>query len=220
VRWEHPERGLISPGEFIPVAEESGLIVALGTHVLRESCAQLALWRERLEAPPSYVSVNVAGPQLERNDFVDVVAATLEETGLEPGALVLEVTESALIRDTDGSARRLKALRALGVRLAIDDFGTGYSSLSYLRRFPMDVLKIDKSFIDGLAGDDGHAPLVDAMIRMASSLSLSVVAEGIEEESQVAALSALRCELGQGYLFARPQSADELERTLAGAAAR
>lgn len=203
VRWIHPVRGFISPGEFIPVAEQTGLIVELGTWVLNEACRQLAEWRPGFERP-RYVSVNVAGQQLQREDFPDVVAAALERSGLHACSLLLEVTESSLISDVEGSQRRMEAVRASGVRFAIDDFGTGYSSLSYVHRFPLDILKIDKSFIDELTTSRHGRALVDAIVKMAASLDLKVVAEGIEECEQLQTLRDIGCGLGQGFYFARP----------------
>lgn len=203
VRWTHPVRGFISPGEFIPVAEQTGLIVELGTWVLGEACRQLAEWRPEFTSP-RYVSVNVAGQQLQRDDFPDVVSAALDASGLDPCALLLEVTESSLISDVEGSQRRMEAVRDRGVRFAIDDFGTGYSSLSYVHRFPLDILKIDKSFIDELTTSRHGRALVDAIVKMAASLDLSVVAEGIEECDQLQSLRDIGCALGQGFYFARP----------------
>ncbi len=200
VRWQHPERGLLGPGEFIPLAEETGLIVPLGRWVLREAARQAANWGG---AP--YLSVNVAGAQLEQPGFVEEVETALCDAGLAPERLVLEVTESSLVGDD--SAERLQALRRLGIRLAIDDFGTGYSSLSYLRRFPMDVLKIDRSFTRDACNDSA---LLNAIVAMGESLGLVLVPEGIEEPEQADALRALGCRLGQGFLFGRPVPADQL----------
>ncbi len=200
VRWQHPVRGFLGPGEFIPLAEETGLIVPLGRWVLREAARQAALW-----AGAPYLSVNVASAQLEQPGFVDEVAAALSDGGLEPSRLVLEVTESSLVGDLE--AERLQALRRLGVRLAIDDFGTGYSSLSYLRRFPMDVLKIDRSFTRDACEDNA---LLEAIVAMGESLGLVLIPEGIEEPEQADALRALGCRLGQGFLFGRPVPAEEL----------
>ncbi|MEH3052872.1 MAG: EAL domain-containing protein [Patulibacter minatonensis] len=209
VRWSHPERGMVSPGEFIPVAEQSGLIVELGDWVLREATRQLAEWQEGW-SDERYISVNVAGQQLERPEHLSQVQAALAASGLAPHQLLLEVTESSLINDTDASVARLEALRQLGVRLAIDDFGTGYSSLNYLHRFAVDVLKIDKSFIDDIEDGGRGRALVDAIIAMARGLGLTVVAEGIEERGQVSVLAAMDCALGQGFHFSRPLPAADV----------
>jgi diguanylate cyclase (GGDEF)-like protein len=200
VRWQHPLRGFLGPGEFIPLAEETGLIVPLGRWVLREAARQAAQW-----AGAPYLSVNVASAQLEQPGFVDEVQAALRDSGLDPSRLVLEVTESSLVGDFE--AERLQILRRLGIRLAIDDFGTGYSSLSYLRRFPMDVLKIDRSFTRDACDDSA---LLEAIVAMGESLGLVLIPEGIEEPEQADALRALGCRLGQGYLFGRPVPAEEL----------
>jgi diguanylate cyclase (GGDEF)-like protein len=214
VRWRHPRRGLVQPAEFIPLAEETNLIVPLGGWVLREACTQLAGWRAALgDRAPRYVSVNVAGSQLDQPGFVDEVHRALDESGLDPRALMLELTESSLIEDTGRNALRLQQLRGLGVRIAVDDFGTGYSSLSYLRRFPMDVLKIDRSFTGGLT-PGGPSSLVAAIIAMGDSLELTVVAEGVEDGEQLDRLRTLQCPLGQGFLFSRPLDRDGLEALL------
>ena len=204
VRWQHPVRGFLGPGEFIPLAEETGLIVPLGRWVLRESARQAALW-----AGAPYLSVNIASAQLEQPGFVEEVATALSDSGLDAARLMLEVTESSLVGDAE--AERLQALRRLGIRLAIDDFGTGYSSLSYLRRFPMDVLKIDRSFTRDACEDSA---LLQAIVAMGESLGLVLIAEGIEEPEQADALRALGCRLGQGFLFGRPVPAEELTGAL------
>ncbi|MEA2171110.1 MAG: hypothetical protein QOF76_4410 [Solirubrobacteraceae bacterium] len=214
VRWNHPTRGLLGPADFIPVAEQTGLIVELGHMVLRGACCQLASWNSRWPEQSRYISVNVAGQQLQRDVFLTEVADAIAESGIAPGQLLLEVTETALVQDTLGNERRMSALQALGVRLAIDDFGTGYSSLNYLRRFSMDVLKIDKTFVDNVAAANRDTALVDAMVAMGTTLDLQVVAEGIEDPEQVEALLHLGCTLGQGYLFSRPVSAARIEELL------
>jgi diguanylate cyclase (GGDEF)-like protein len=216
VRWHHPRRGTIPPAAFIPMAEETGLVGPLGRWVVREACRQLAAWEAAL--PPAQVpavAVNVSGRQLEDPDLVANVARALRGSGVEPGRLTLEITETALARDPEASRDVLVALRALGVRLAIDDFGTGYSSLSYLQHFPVDVLKIDKRFIDGVAGGGSEAALARTIIALADSLGLRTVAEGVEQDRQHEALRGLGCELAQGYLFARPMPADDLVAWLA-----
>ncbi len=214
VRWQHPRRGLVTPAGLIPIAEESGLIVPLGRWVLREACRQAERWsRERPDHPLS-VSVNVSPAELERDDFVSDVLAILEETGLGPELLVLEVTESTLMRDPEGSSAALEPLRNLGVRLAIDDFGTGYSSLSYLNRFPMDILKIDRSFVQGLASGPEDSALARAIVQIAKTLKMRTIAEGIELPEQILRLRALGCDLGQGYLLSRPMPPEEISDLL------
>jgi predicted signal transduction protein with EAL and GGDEF domain len=211
VRWNHPVRGLVSPGDFIPVAERSGLIVPLGSWVLREACEQLARWRaEHGDGAMKAINVNVAVRQLREPGFVDEVAAVLSETGLLPQNLIVEITESSV---ADGRQVRetLNALHEMGVRLALDDFGTGQSSLSLLRAFPVDVLKLDKSFVDGIAdGDDrGRLAVAAAVGQLAEYLQLSAVAEGIESEAQLIRLREMGYRLGQGFYMAKPLPADE-----------
>ncbi|MFI6078934.1 putative bifunctional diguanylate cyclase/phosphodiesterase [Actinoplanes sp. NPDC051343] len=211
VRWKHPVRGLVSPGDFIPVAERSGLIVPLGAWVLREACSQLAAWQaEHGDGAIAAINVNVAVRQLREPGFVDEVAAVLSETGLLPRNIVLEVTESSV---ADGRQVRetLQALHEMGVRLALDDFGTGHSSLSLLRAFPVDVLKLDKSFVDGIAdGEDrGRLAVAAAVAQLAEYLQLSAVAEGIESEAQLERLRDMGYRLGQGFFMARPLPAEE-----------
>jgi EAL domain-containing protein (putative c-di-GMP-specific phosphodiesterase class I) len=216
IRWQHPERGFVPPMEFIPLAEQTGLIVDIGRWVLGEACREATSWHAPASGGPApYVSVNVAGSQLQRASFLQEVRDALAESGLDPARLVVEMTESALIEDTDGNVRRLEQLAELGVRLAIDDFGTGYSSLSYLRQFKLDILKIDKSFVDTLGRDAKGTALVAAMVAMGSALGMQVVAEGIEEPGQLEDLRSLDCDLGQGYLFARPVAAADLGAMLA-----
>ena len=212
VRWDHPTRGLVPPGEFVPLLEQTGLIVEVGRFVLFEACRQAARWRSvgrELE-----VSVNVSALQLERDDFVELVAQALRAAALPPALLRLEITETTLMRDAVRSAERLRALKALGVKCAIDDFGTGYCSLSYLQLFPVDALKIDRSFIAQMAASSENATLVSNIIRLARDLGLETVAEGIETRAQINALRALGCASGQGYLFARPLDGATLEALL------
>jgi len=215
VRWDHPERGLVSPGTFIPIAEASGLILPLGRWVLGEACREAARWRDAGQGAP-YVAVNLSGRQLQDPQLVADVARTLATTGLAPEALLLEITEGAVMHDTAASLRRLHELKALGVRLAIDDFGTGFSSLAYLQRFPVDVLKVDRLFVDGVADGGNSAALVRAIVTLGDTLGLRTVAEGIETEAQRAALRALGCALGQGNLLARPLPAAALAGVVRG----
>jgi EAL domain-containing protein (putative c-di-GMP-specific phosphodiesterase class I) len=209
VRWMHPERGVVAPGDFIPVAEENGLIVPIGAWVLETACRQLRDWRA---ATPDHghwgMSVNVAAVQLRSAEFPSVVERALAGAGLEPAALCLELTESVLIEDAVVSDV-LARLREIGVRISIDDFGTKYSSLSYLTRLNVDELKIDQSFIDGLADDDSKRAIVSAILAIGSALDVPVTAEGVETEAQLATLRRLGCETVQGFYFARPLSADE-----------
>jgi EAL domain-containing protein (putative c-di-GMP-specific phosphodiesterase class I) len=208
VRWQHPERGLLPPSEFIASAEESGLIVPLGRHVLGEACLQAATWKDtHASGERLRVSVNVSAKQLSQPGWADEVAQVLAESGLAPRQLVLEITESVLMDDADTTAVRLEELRRLGVRIAIDDFGTGYSSLGYLRRLPVDILKIDKSFIDGVAEGPHESALARAVVKLASTLRLEAVAEGISTRKQLLQLRRLRCPYGQGFFFSRPQPA-------------
>jgi diguanylate cyclase (GGDEF)-like protein/PAS domain S-box-containing protein len=202
VRWRDPARGLVSPSEFIPVAEETGLIVPLGAWVLREACREAA--QLRAFGWPIKVAVNLSTRQLAHPGIVRLVADTLDEMGLDPGALCLEITETVLMQDAARAVVLLEELKALGVTLSLDDFGTGYSSLSYLRRFPVDVVKVDRSFVDGLVDRPGDASIVAAVREVTRSLDLGVVAEGIETPEQLERLRALGYERGQGYLFARP----------------
>jgi diguanylate cyclase (GGDEF)-like protein/PAS domain S-box-containing protein len=210
VRWHHPDRGMIPPGDFIPVAEETGMIVPLGHWVLQRACAQAARWQAAFRThPPLSISVNLSPRQLLDASIVDTVREALSSSGIPPETLTLEITETALVQDTELTIERLTALKRLGVRLAIDDFGTGYSSLSYLQRFPVDVLKIDRSFIDA-ADRDANPALVRAIVELGRTLELDTVAEGIERNDQLHQFKALQCRLGQGYLFARPAAEDEI----------
>ena len=223
IRWRHPQRGLIAPDNFIPLAEESGLILAIGRWVLDETCRQAAVWGA--EGRRIGVSVNVSAYQLGRRGFVEDVRRALAESGIEPSLLTLEITETTLMRDVSAACERLEAIRALGVRVAIDDFGTGYASLSHLQRLPVDILKIDKSFVAALHNGGWsrellHASeLLEAILGVARALSLAVIAEGIEEQSQMAALEAMGCEMGQGFLLGKPSPAEVIESLLRPSAA-
>ncbi|HMC05102.1 MAG TPA: EAL domain-containing protein [Actinomycetota bacterium] len=207
VRWNRPGHGLVSPLEFIPVAEETALILEIGAWVLEEACRQVGAWQgEYRLSPPPHLSVNLSARQLQNPALVGEVAAALARSGLDPAGLVIEITESMLMEEPEHAVERLRGLKGLGVRLAIDDFGTGYSSLSYLRRFPVDVLKIDKAFVAALLAGPEDAALAHAIVRLAHTLHLGTVAEGIETAEQLAELCRLGCEFGQGYLFAAPLS--------------
>ncbi len=207
-RWLHPERGLLSPGEFLPTAESTGLIVELGAAILRDSLAQLAHWRARgMRFASCGLSVNVATQQLVDATFLDVVKTALGETGIDADSLWLEITETTLMEDTVAASKSLRALRSLGLHLSVDDFGTGYSSLTYLKRFPVETIKIDRSFVSGLGLEADDTSIVEAVIRLGHSLGLSVVAEGVETPLQLNALRGLGCDKGQGYLFGRPRPA-------------
>ena len=204
VRWEHPRRGTISPADFIPLLEESGLIVPLGQFILNEACKQAALLQAQTPGEPLSMSVNVSARQLQRAQIVDEVRAALEASGIPPQTLVLELTESVMMQDVDLAILRLQELRALGVRLAIDDFGTGYSSLNYIRHFPIDILKIDKSFVSDSDHDSDVAALTSTIVDLARIIGVRAVAEGIEDAEQAERLRDMGCELGQGFYFARP----------------
>ena len=212
VRWQHPTRGLVGPDEFIPLAEETGLIDRIGQEVLQTACRQALRWRQMIPGQEMLtVSVNLSPRQLTDPHLVDDVRRVLAQTGLPPSALVLELTESALADPTFDAVAVLERLRHLDVRLALDDFGTGYSSLSRLDRCPLDIVKIDKSFVDRLEAGDRNAPLLEAMLQLAGALRLGVVAEGIETENQLRRLQALGCARGQGYLLARPDDPAAIE---------
>jgi predicted signal transduction protein with EAL and GGDEF domain len=214
VRWQHPDLGLVSPMEFIPVAEESGLIVATGAYVLDEACRQVREWEERFPASAAMeIHVNLSARQFAQPDLVHQVAGALSRAGVSPGRLCLEITESVLMDDVESTMATLVELRALGVKVGVDDFGTGYSSLSYLKRLPVDVLKIDKSFVARLGEDMVDSAIVSSVVNLARSLGIAVVAEGVETDQQRLELRALGCPVAQGYYFSRPlspQAAGEL----------
>jgi EAL domain-containing protein (putative c-di-GMP-specific phosphodiesterase class I) len=217
VRWDHPTRGEILPGRFIPIAEETGSIVELGRWVLREACRQLQALPDT--GTPLELSVNVSPRQLLDPRFVDDVAEALASAHLEPARLTLEITEGVVAHDIDAAVAVLLRLRAIGVKLAIDDFGTGYSSLTYLRRLPVDVHKIDRSFVAALAGDPTQLTFVESILQLAETLGLHTVAEGVEEQGQLTMLRRLNMPLAQGFLFARPLSAEQLIDHLGSSAA-
>ena len=205
LRWDHPDRGRIPPADFIPLAEECGLIVPIGSWVLATACAEAASWDR-----PLIVSVNLSPAQFVQAGIVDTVADVLRRTGLKPDRLELEITEGTLMADTHNALRILSELKALGLKIAMDDFGTGYSSLSYLRKFPFDKIKIDRSFISDFEDDVEAETIVQAIIAMSRSLRLDVTAEGVETKQQLATLRALGCRFVQGYLLGRPCAASQL----------
>ena len=216
VRWQHPERGLLAPDEFIPVAEQSGLIVPLGTWVLREACRQVQAWREEFPDRKPSVSVNLSPRQLYEPDLVAQVRAVLEETGFDPGGLILEITEGALLQGVEETKRKLADLKQLGVRLAIDDFGNGSTTLAYLGEFPVDILKIDRSFIRGMCDNPEGRILVQAILDLARALKLDTVAEGIELKEQRTELLTSGCASGQGFFFAEPVAPEQIAGLLDG----
>jgi len=206
IRWQHPERGLVGPDEFVSRAEETGLVVPIGVFALEASCQQAVRWHQR--GAPVTISVNLSPRQLAEPTLVDSVAAVLGHTGIDPRLVWLEITESTLMHDAESAVRTLSALRALGVHLSVDDFGTGYSSMTYLKRFPVESLKVDRSFIDGLGRDAEDSAICTAVVSLAHALGLRAVAEGVETPEQLAELRTLGCELAQGYLFGRPAPPD------------
>ena len=218
VRWEHPERGLLTPDKFLHVAEETGLIVPMGAWVVEEACRRLAAWRARPEGAALRLSINLGARELTHPDAVTTVLGAVRRSGLDPSALTIEVTESTAMADRDTGFRALRDLSGEGVRVAIDDFGTGYSSLDQLRRMPVDVVKVDRSFVSRMSDDSTDRELVAAVVGMGRALNLLVVAEGIETEAQAAVLRDLGCGFGQGFLYARPLPADDLDRLLAAGA--
>ena len=214
LRWEHPQRGPVQPLEFIPLAEESGLIVPIGAWVLEQACLEARRWREVFPEPfPFAISVNVSGRQFD-SGLTDLFGRIISTSGVDPRMLCVEVTESTVMSNPTSAIRTLRALRDLGVRISIDDFGTGYSSLAYLRRFPLNELKVDKSFVDGLGRDAEATAIIAAVMGMAHALDLSVVAEGVETAGQLSVLRGLGCDEAQGYYYARPQTADDISLLL------
>ncbi len=215
MRWEHPERGLIAPEEFIYLAEETGLIVPIGERVLREACIQTRRWRDLYpDAQSLSIGVNLSARQLRQSGLAANIEMVLRECGLSPDRLTLELTESALVEDAEHNLGALRELQDLGVRFAIDDFGTGYSSLSYLRRLPAGMVKLDGSFVEGIGRHDEDEVLLSGVIGIAHGLGLSVCAEGIETARQAARLRKLGCDLAQGYYFSGPLVAEEASRYL------
>jgi diguanylate cyclase (GGDEF)-like protein/PAS domain S-box-containing protein len=215
VRWPHETRGILPPSEFIPLAEATGLIVPLGRWVLREACRLGATWRMQLPSgTPFTIAVNISGQQLQSSEITDDLVAALERSGLPPGSLMLEITESTVARDGDAALDRLRALKSLGVQLAIDDFGMGYSSLSSLERFPVDVLKIDKAFVSHVGADESRRSLARMIVALGDALALRTIAEGVERPEQATALSSMGCSFAQGYHYSRPVSPAEITAML------
>jgi diguanylate cyclase (GGDEF)-like protein/PAS domain S-box-containing protein len=215
LRWERPGHGLVNPSVFIPIAEETGLIVPIGRWVLQQACEQAAAWQAEFACePPLVMSVNLSARQFQDPGLMSDIEQTVRGAGLDPHSLKLEITETVALHDVEATVAKLQALKAAGIQLAIDDFGTGYSSLGYLKRFPVDTLKIDRSFVEGLGDDTQDAAIVQSVVALARTLHLRVVGEGIESQAQAAQLRALGCDGGQGYLFARPQPAEQIGNLL------
>jgi EAL domain-containing protein (putative c-di-GMP-specific phosphodiesterase class I) len=218
LRWVHPERGVLSPSEFIPVAEETGLIVPLGLWMLREACSQMQAWNAEFPAEtPLFVSVNLSGKQFGQPDIREQVRLTLRDTELDPRALWLEITESALMGDVKSAAEKLWSIKTLNVRLQVDDFGTGYSSLSYLSRFPLDGLKIDRSFMIQPGHRSQDAEIVRTIAELARNLGIEVMAEGVETAEQLQQLRELQCAYGQGFYFSKPLGSEAARELIAEA---
>jgi EAL domain-containing protein (putative c-di-GMP-specific phosphodiesterase class I) len=212
LRWRHPTRGVIQPDDFIPALEANGLMVPVGRWVLEEACRQGAAWQG--QGHNVTVSINVSAKQLDRDQIIADVSNALTKSGFDPSLCVLELTETTLMHNVDDTVGRLTLLKALGVRIAIDDFGTGYSSLAYLRQFPVDVLKIDRSFVSGIADTSEAAAVVHAMVQLGKALGLETVAEGVENDGQRAQLTSEKVDTGQGFLFARPLDVEAVSRLL------
>ena len=208
LRWQHPTRGFVSPSEFIPIAEETGLIISIGWWVLQQSCWQMRTWIEQFpDRPPMIISVNVSGKQLSQTNLIEKIQYILSNTGLRAESLKLEITESLLVENIEAAAAILRQLKALGIKLSIDDFGTGYSSLSYLHRLPIDTLKIDRSFVNHVDCDPEKIEIIRTIVALAWNLGMDIVAEGVETKKQMFQLQALRCDYGQGYFFSKPLAA-------------
>ncbi len=214
IRWKHPDKGMVSPGDFIPLAEDTDLIIPIGKMVLQDACKQLKEWQERLSMPDLMASINLSPLQIQQKDLAEILLQELNSNGLDPQNLKLEITESVIMQDLEKSVQILNTFREIGVTVAIDDFGTGYSSLSYLQKFPIDNIKIDRSFIWSMQKADNNYILVKAIANMASNLNLQIIAEGIETREQLEILQGLECEYGQGFHFSKPLPPEEMERLL------
>ena len=215
-RWNHPTKGFISPTNFIPISEETGLILPLGSWLLEEACRQLKTWQIKYpQDSPLKISVNLSGKQLREITLIDQVEKILTKTQLKPISLKLEITESILMENIEAATKTLLALRKKGIQLSIDDFGTGYSSLSYLHRFPVDTLKIDRSFVSEIKSGQENSAIVKTIVTLAHMLNMDVIAEGIENKSQLDQLKLLNCEHGQGYFFSKPLSRKDAEALVA-----
>ena len=215
-RWQHPERGLVSPTLFIPIAEDTGLIVSIGYWILEESCRQAKAWSNEYEMENFTISVNLSGKQLQRDDVIDRISQILTSTGLPASLLKLEITESILMEDRDDLIEKMVLLKELGVQLALDDFGTGYSSLSTLRSFPIDTLKIDRAFISRLGEEESALPIVKAILGLAKTMQMTVTGEGVENQDQQDIIRELGCQVGQGYFYDRPLKPDDFALRLVG----
>ncbi len=216
-RWQHPERGLLQPLEFIPLAEETGLIIPMGRQILEKACRQAREWRQSTDGALETVCVNLSGRQFQDPGLADEIAEVLREVQLDPGNLVLEITETVLMENIEAAAITLQRLKDLGVKLAVDDFGMGYSSLSYLKSFPVDFLKIDRSFVEKLERDPANQTIVAATIDLAHALGMRVVAEGVETVDQLEQLKAMGCDVAQGYYFSKPLPSEAIPSLLSSA---
>ncbi len=212
IRWKHPVRGVVQPNDFIPLLEETGLITEVGKWVLQEACSQGAAWRAA--GYPIGMAVNVSGRQLDTDQLIADIEGALSDSDLDPTALTIEITETTLKRNIEETARRLTQIKQLGVRISIDDFGTGYSSLAHLQRFPVDALKIDRSFILGLKDNQEGERLIHTLVQLGKALSIETLAEGIEQTQELSLLREQDCDSGQGYLFARPLDVSATEAFL------